>query len=202
MLKHIWDKIADAIIAKAKRQPWLHIRVGEYTTTDPNDANYMERYWFWNPYETVTDINPDNPRDFCTQWHERKLPSIRVHHIKMSDSGKECHDHPWWFLTIILKGSYIETRPIFEKVWFGDSTVETGKVIGFESTRHGPGSILFRSAYDFHRIDLDPSSPDGAWTLFTTGKKIHTWGFLMESAQGWYKLPYKLYHALGKRKQG
>src|SRR4051812_20885395 len=37
--------------------------------------------------------------------------SIRIHHWIRSDDKRFFHDHPWGFLTIVLKGSYIDVSP-------------------------------------------------------------------------------------------
>lgn len=63
-------------------------------------------------------------------------PGLRVHKICRSDSDRELHDHPFTFLTIILRGGYYEHLADGSKTW------------------HGPGSILLRSAEVLHRLEL------------------------------------------------
>ena len=66
-----------------------------------------------------------------------------------------CHDHPWWFVTILLRGGYLEKN-------------------GGELKRHGPGEILYRPASFSHDI----ITPYGrSWSLVLTGPKSHNWGF-------------------------
>lgn len=110
---------------------------------------YMERYWLL-PYG--------------------RLPiAARVHHILRSDSDRVFHDHPWPYLTIILRGGYTETTPVYD---------ESGIYNGTRSRWHGAGSILFRRAQSWHRLEV----PEGVttWTLFITGPKRQKWGFLRE----------------------
>lgn len=113
--------------------------------------NYMERYWLV-PYN---------------KW----IPSARIHHILSSDDARAFHDHPFWFLTIILRGGYFEVRPQYDK---------SGLYIGECRKWHGPGSILFRRSSAYHRLEL----PEGrtAWTLFMTGQYRRKWGFLVQPA--------------------
>jgi len=66
-----------------------------------------------------------------------------------------CHDHPWWFWTMILKGGYDEK-------------------IGTEITRRLPGDLLYRKSTHSH----DVVTPYGrSWSLVLTGPKSRDWGF-------------------------
>jgi hypothetical protein len=66
-----------------------------------------------------------------------------------------CHDHPWWFITVLLKGGYLEES-------------------GGKATRRYPGQILYRPAKHLH----DVTTPYGrSWSLILTGRKTHDWGF-------------------------
>lgn len=81
--------------------------------------------------------------------------SVRVHHFYRSDDARFHHDHPWWFLTIVLKGGYTDSS-------------EQGE----DHLR--AGSIRFRSATHRHTVFTDPG---GVWTLILTGPNTRTWGF-------------------------
>lgn len=160
--------LIDWLINRAKRTPYFHLK------------NYMERYWLV-PYNVFIErqvpdpFSPEGELISTTDgtgpvtWRRplarllQKLGiAVRVHHILASDSGRDPHDHPWPFLTIILRGGYLEHR--YDKGGFWDS-----------AKWHGPGSVLFRRAGDYHRLEI----PEGqtAWTLFITGPKQQTWGF-------------------------
>lgn len=66
-----------------------------------------------------------------------------------------CHDHPWSFVTILLKGGYLEHS-------------------GGDYTRRWPGMILYRRAEHLH----DVITPYGrSWSLVVTGPKRRDWGF-------------------------
>jgi hypothetical protein len=125
-------------------------------------GSYMERYWII-PYNRFT-------------------PAVRIHYIKESDDSRVFHDHPWWYITIILKGGYTEVKPIFD---------DLGNLIGEQRRRFNAGSILFRRAKSWHRLEIEPN--DNTWTLFITGKWQQRWGFLIHSQK---KMYYKEY--LGK----
>lgn len=73
-----------------------------------------------------------------------------------------CHDHPWWFVTVLLKGGYLEKQ---------NGRREKGGVL----KRRYPGQILYRPASHAH----DVITPYGrSWSLVVTGRKSHSWGFL------------------------
>src|SRR5208282_805597 len=54
---------------------------------------YMERWWIRRPKEG-------------RKW------TCRLHHILRSDEDRHLHDHPWPYVTIILKGGYWEVTPV------------------------------------------------------------------------------------------
>lgn len=141
-------RIADWIIARAKRTPYHHLQ------------GYMNRWWLI-PYGT--------------RWS----PAIRVHEILRSDDDRAFHDHPWNYLTVVLKGGYFEVRPVFKD----------GIYRGDKRTWCGPGSVLFRRATDWHRLEV----PEGtvATTLFTTFAYRQQWGFMPQPAQN--KVYYREY---------
>ncbi len=99
---------------------------------------------------------------FMPDW----LPGFRLHKILISDQGPELHDHPFSFITFILRGGYYEYLNNGTKIW------------------HGPGSILIRPAETMHRIELEYSHLRGyglerpAWTFVLRSRYFREWGFL------------------------
>jgi hypothetical protein len=92
-----------------------------------------------------------------------------VHHILRSDEDRELHDHPWPFVSVILRGGYLEERPIFDEPPQWVTPEPTA------STWHGPGSVLIRRASSRHRLVLPRWKT--AWTLFFMGPRLQVWGF-------------------------
>lgn len=107
---------------------------------------------------------------------------IRLHNILTSDHDRHLHDHPWWYITIILSGGYIEVTEIPDKN-FG---------IVYKRKWYGTGSILFRKATHLHRLIVPDGTP--TWTLFICGPKSRDWGFI--TADGWIK--WDVYENRGK----
>ncbi len=119
-----------------------------------------------NPYMLRWFVIPRNP-----------LFNIYLHKFLRDDDDRAMHDHPWWFATIMLRGSYKEWR--LGHKW------NHQVVIPEITTRRAP-SIAFRRATSQHRIELlrdkfGNSIP--CWTLVFTGPRIREWGF--HCPQGW-----------------
>lgn len=117
--------------------------------------------------------------------------SIKVHNILISDDA--CmHDHPWAFLSIILKGGYVETAHI-EHIKYPMNS--SWKALQFDeksrmwtvTRKFGAGAILYRPANWSHKLEIDPEKT--AWTLVFTFRKIKKWGFF--TPKGW--LPWNKY---------
>ena len=84
--------------------------------------------------------------------------NIFLHNFHKGDPD-DLHDHPWPFITIILKGGYWEHTP-------------TGKFW------RKPGTIRMASSSQLHRVDLEPGID--VWTLFVPGPVIKEWGFMKQ----------------------
>jgi len=89
---------------------------------------------------------------------------IRVHHILLSDH--DClHDHPWNFISIILKGGYWERRwPIINKNFY---------------KWYSPCSLLYRKATWRHSIELPVGRT--CWTFVIMFRRKREWGFWTKS---------------------
>lgn len=81
--------------------------------------------------------------------------ALRVHRWEASDDTRAFHDHPWWFLTCVLRGSYVDVSPQ-----------------GRDLLR--AGSIRFRPADHKHTVEIQTP---GTWTVLVTGPAVRRWGF-------------------------
>lgn len=113
---------------------------------------------------------------FSCKWF-----AVKVHRIMLSDD--DClHDHPWSFLSIILWGGYIESRPHKTVKTLAKSKDNVAIQLyknGIVQKFHRPGSILWRPAPSIHKIDIVKP----ATTLVITFRKKWDWGFYTRS--GW-----------------
>lgn len=104
-----------------------------------------------NPYMLRWFLIPRNP-----------FLNVYLHKFIRDDDDRALHDHPWWFVSVMLKGMYLEVT-------------ETGR------TERKAGSIAFRKATHRHRVELARDfltlKPIPCWTLIVTGRKARTWGF-------------------------
>lgn len=97
---------------------------------------------------------PDCP--YVIRWTaETPLFSARVHHWLGPDDVRAEHDHPWWFLTLVIRGGYTDLS-------------SSG------NTRLSAPCVRFRSASHRHVVLPDDG---GAWTLLVTGRIFRRWGF-------------------------
>lgn len=152
----IFAALASWLIARAKRTPYFHLHHADGTL-------YMERYWLLQ-----------------TRW-----ANARVHCIHTADLDRHMHDHPWSFISVVLRGFYLEHRPReIEPIFFKDGAEwRTGLF-------RRVGSFAFRRATDRHRITT--VSCGGVWTLFITFPKRQWWGFYTPSG----KIHWKNYESV------
>lgn len=118
----------------------------------PKDDPYLRRWW----------IIPRN-----------RFFNIYLNQILRSDDDRALHDHPWWNLSLILKGGYYEHTPCG---LCGSPTCHETRV-----KHRVAGDVVFRGPKAAHRLVL--TKP--AWTLFITGPRIREWGFWCP--KGWVK---------------
>jgi hypothetical protein len=95
-----------------------------------------------------------------------KFFNIYLHHFLRSDDDRALHDHPWWNVSILLRGSYVE------------HTIAAGGVEHAE--RYEAGAMKWRLATSAHRVEL---AAGACWSLFITGPVIREWGF--HCPRGW-----------------
>jgi hypothetical protein len=119
----------------------MKMRAPDFIVGDPA-APYLRRWW----------IIPRN------RWF-----NVYLHHFLRSDDDRALHDHPWWNVSILLRGEYLEHMP--------------GGVV----KRRRPGVPVLRSAEAAHRVELIGGYP--VWSLFITGPRIREWGF--HCSKGW-----------------
>jgi hypothetical protein len=108
--------------------------------------------------------------------------NIYLHKILRDDDDRALHDHPWWNVSIVLRGAYIEVMPLPAGEPTPFSRIADMRQI---RRRRGPGSIVFRKATACHRLEL-PVENGGiryVWSLFLTGPVIRRWGF--HCPHGW-----------------
>ncbi|CAH0234944.1 hypothetical protein SRABI130_02841 [Pseudomonas sp. Bi130] len=172
--------IADWLIARAQRTPYLHIMSAD------GAEMYMGRWWLFNPYSRETH----KPALWWCPW------SFRIHHIMRPDEDRDLHDHPWNARTIILRGWYREQRllraddPALHQLLMSASEHGLPLDTAFQAAEYIdslPGDTARLQHGEYHRIDT--VSPGGVITLFITSKWRGDWGFLVNGV----KVPWRTY---------
>lgn len=111
--------------------------------------------------------------DYMRRWILRTpWGTLRVHNILKSDEGRDFHDHPFHFASLILRGGYVEHVPGCDGFNCGDNPRTWCR-------RYSAPAIVRRKATDLHRLEL--SGP--AWTVVISSPYIRRWGFLTRA--GW-----------------
>lgn len=118
--------------------------------------------------------------------------TLRIHHILKSDEGRDFHDHPFSFTSLILRGGYLEHRPGCSCV-MGEcgSTPQTCAApnckVGIHCREYFAPALVRRRGEDLHRLELARGS--SAWTFVITSRYFRNWGFMTPT--GW--VPYQEY---------
>jgi hypothetical protein len=119
-------------------------------------------------YETG---NPDHLlitrfRIITTPWF-----GVMVHALETPDETRHLHNHPWPFVTMILRGGY-------DQLW-APSLEDAAKAVATGASpitkRMRAGSIGRMNRHQFHAIATLHRRP--TWTLFMTGPRGGAWGF-------------------------
>ncbi len=138
-----------AMLPEAKLLLQYFFRFPDLTLKKTDGVIYLRRWW----------LVPKNKWGF----------NIFLHEFRSSDEDRSLHDHPWWSISILLSGSYLEHIPKNYDKWINENDRDT-VVIKRESMLP-----IYRQAELIHRIELIDDKP--VWTLFITGPVIREWGF-------------------------
>lgn len=109
--------------------------------------------------------DPYMVRYILFRW--RNLPRVYVHKFVRSDDERAPHNHPWWFMSLVLWGSYLE---------YTDTPPNPH--------HRGWLSFGYRNLDTFHRVGLPnyfrrdgTYGPKPCWTICVTGPDVRGWGF-------------------------
>ena len=138
--------------------------------TAPDDwtvRDWFKRLLSGKPHQIIG--GPGDP--YLKRWYlipRNTHVNFYLHQFLRSDDDRALHDHPWWFVSAIVRGEYVEITERGRK-W------------------RGAGSIAFRPAEWRHRVKLVDElvlsdgvaclEPKSCWTLIITGPRSRRWGF-------------------------
>lgn len=133
----------------------------ELRTIWKNGKPYLKR---WRIFGYLSPSNSKEKGLFDDGAIESKLPfALRIHEFHQRDEDHLPHNHPWkWAISFIFRGGYRELR----------FNVNTGK--SEERILRAPAINFIRHG-DYHMVTELFGKP---MTLFLTGPKTSSWGFL------------------------
>jgi hypothetical protein len=124
-------------------------------------AQRSTRWAFMERFEVP---NLDDPTlTYLTRWRVVQTPwfSIYVHKIGTPDS-RELHDHPWSFLSLVLRGGYRERR-------------------SYDSPLVRVRRLNLKRSTDLHYIAELDRTP--TWTFLLVGPRRRDWGYVDRDGQ-------------------
>lgn len=126
-------------------------------------TSYPETWWNRIANKRAPNFTVGRKDDpYLMRWYlipRNPIFNIYLHLFIRSDDDRALHDHPWFNLSYILQGSYVER------------TIAAGGIN--HRTRRRAGQFKFRTPWHAHCVEIE----EPCWTLFITGPKIRTWGF-------------------------
>lgn len=100
--------------------------------------------------------------------------ALMLHCMRRPDQDRCLHDHPWKFVTLVLRGGYEEE--------VAETESHSGPIGTLMYTRwNPPGTLLYRPAMHTHRVSRLPHGP--CWTLVLRSGYVRTWGFRNERGE-------------------
>lgn len=113
---------------------------------------------------------------YLDRWgiQHARIGGVLLHRMDAPDPGLDLHDHPWTFISIVLKGSYIEERA---------DTRNAPAIAAFNGEQRGiivgrrRGSARRMRLDECHRITHLGSRT--VWTLVLHGPRRRKWGFYL-----------------------
>ena len=113
--------------------------------------------------------------------------SIRVHRWIRSDDKRYFHDHPWPFITVVLKGDYTDVSPSSGGYAGrnGYFTLHNKEIVLKENLSFG--TIKYRKSNHKHYVEVPKN---GCWTLLFCGRPNRKWGFWIKGKQFFRPLRY------------
>jgi hypothetical protein len=120
----------------------------------------------WALMERFEVPDYDHPeRNYLTRWRLIQTPrfGIFLHRFDGPDPRTTLHDHPWNFVSVVLRGGYVERR-LLE---FHDCEVDESHRVRFFNAK------TTKDAHAITRLTRTPT-----WTLMLVGRRVREWGYL------------------------
>lgn len=144
------------------------------SATAPTNQLWLRNLLAWKPHQII-GVDPADP--YLLRWYViPRNPRLNVYlHKFMRSDVDTLHDHPWWFLSVILRGGYIEHTESADRKMVLRCRTSLFDVRSPFWRR----SIGFRPATHRHQVVLPSINgvEQPCWTLIVTGRNVRAWGF-------------------------
>lgn len=146
--------------------------------------------WLERKFSTRTHFAPDlvlhnAEAVYLCRWciiPRNPILNIYLHQFQGDDDDRALHDHPWWSLSLMLRGVLFE------------ETIRAGGVHRWRVIT--TGQLRFRFARFAHRLKIEEDPREFPMTLFITGPRFRRWGF--HCPNGWVDFgAFKIFDGCG-----
>lgn len=123
-------------------------------------SNRSPNWAFVEKFEVPSYDDPT--RNYLTRWRIVQTPwfGVYLHRFDGPDPRPTLHDHPWAFVSLVLRGGYDEVTP---------------------ERRRSVTRVNAKAATDLHYIARLRRVP--TWTLMLVGRRKRVWGY--RDGNGW-----------------
>lgn len=139
-----------------------------------NLANGRKAEWAFMDRFDAPNYDGDDPLSvYLTRWRVIQTPlgGLYLHRYTSPDPRATLHDHPWGFLSIVLKGGYDELR-------IEVADIERDQVPRWHKVRFF-NRVRSTSAHSIRTLVDKPT-----WTLLLVGRRKRTWGYWEDLTAG------------------
>lgn len=152
----------------------------------PNATAPRSKKWAFMERFEIPRLDP--PYDnYLVRWRIIQAPlfAIYLHRMDHPDSRATLHDHPWNFISFVLRGGYTELVPAQETVQSISAQYQARNPmrpdLWIKKKYRRVRWFNVKRAEDFHSIRELHETP--TWTLLLVGRRRREWGYLDEN--GW-----------------
>ena len=154
----------------------------------PTNKDWLKKLVTGQPHIVIPKSDGSQ---YLRRWYiipRNKKLNVYLHHFLADDDDRALHDHPWWFITLILKGGYFELTEINGKL------VPKKRPSVFDiGSPYWKRCLAYRPAEWRHRVVLPVSvwgDSKPCWTIIITGPNVRQWGFWCKRNNGTVTEPY------------
>jgi len=121
----------------------------------------------------------DPTRPYMTRFRIVTTPlfSVMIHGIRLPDDARNLHNHPWAFLTVILRGGYEQQIvPTLDA-----AIADARRGLASPTSVKRAGSVGYMNRNKYHSIDSLLRGDQPTWSLVFAGRRKGSWGFATAS---------------------